>query len=395
MASRKEIAAPAGAEHNTLYVAIEISQKSWVVGVKSPASERIGLHSLGPADVEGLRDLIEIQRAKAERALEREVRVLCCYEAGYEGFWLARWLKQEMSIETVVLDPASLLVNRKAKQRKTDRIDAKKMVRALLAHDRGDAAVLSRVRVPNVEEEDRKRLLRERRRLVKERTSLTNSIKGLLKLQGVFDLDPRAKGFEAQFADVATAYGTPLAPRARQEIVRLKERLSLVERQIAEVEAERDGVARSGAKLSIADAPEGSDEEAAAKIAALTRLKGIGENDATLLTHEVFYRGFRNRRELASWIGMTPAPWASGDTQRDQGIGRDGPAWIRALIIQMAWRWLRYQPDSALSTWFEERTAGARGRIRKVMIVALARKLLIALWRFAETGLVPTGAKFA
>ncbi|MCY4497258.1 MAG: transposase [Rhodospirillaceae bacterium] len=156
------------------------------------------------------------------------MRALRCYEAGYEGFWLERWLDRKMSIETVVLDPASLLVNRKAKQRKTDRIDAKKMVRALLAHDRGDAAVLSRVRVPSVEEEDRKRLLRERRGLVKERTSLTNSIKGLLKLHRIFDLAPRAKDFEEKFGDVETAYGSPFPPRARREIGRLKKRLSLV-----------------------------------------------------------------------------------------------------------------------------------------------------------------------
>ena len=194
MPPSSDIVAPVGAEHNTLYVAIEISRKSWVVGIKSPASERIGLHSLGAADVVGLKDLIEHQQTKAERALGREVRVLCCYEAGYEGFWLARWLDRTMSVETVVLDPASLLVNRKAKQRKTDRIDARKMVRALLAHDRGDAAVLSRVRIPSVEEEDRKRLLRERRRLVKERTSLTNAVKGLLKLHGIFDLQPRRQG---------------------------------------------------------------------------------------------------------------------------------------------------------------------------------------------------------
>ena len=147
MPPSSDIVAPVGAEHNTLYVAIEISRKSWMVGIKSPASERIGLHSLGAADVVGLKDLIEHQQTKAERALGREVRVLCCYEAGYEGFWLARWLDRTMSVETVVLDPASLLVNRKAKQRKTDRIDARKMVRALLAHDRGDAAVLSRVRI--------------------------------------------------------------------------------------------------------------------------------------------------------------------------------------------------------------------------------------------------------
>ena len=321
------------------------------------------------------------------------MRVLCCYEAGYEGFWLARWLDRTMSIETVVLDPASLLVNRKAKQRKTDRIDAKKMVRALLAHDRGDAAVLSRVRVPSVEEEDRKLLLRERQRLAKERTSLTNLIRALLKLHGVFDLNPRAKGFEVKFAEVVTAYDSPLPPRARREIERLKKRLSLVQRQIAEVEAERDWVARAGAKLSIADAPEGSDAQTAAKITTLTRLKGIGENDAMVLIYEIFHRGFRNRRELASWVGMTPTPWASGDTQRNQGMSRDGPAWIRSHLIQMAWRWLGHQPESALSIWFENRTAGTRRRMRRVTIVALVRKLLIALWRFSETGLVPTGAK--
>lgn len=163
MPSRNEAVAAAGAERSTLYVAIEISAKSWVIGIKGPTSERIGLHSLGAADVNGLKDLVERQRAKAERALGRELDVLCCYEAGYEGFWLARWLDWAMSIETVVLDPASLLVNRKAKQRKTDLIDARKMVRALLAHDPGDAAVLTQVRIPSVEE-DRKRLIRERRR---------------------------------------------------------------------------------------------------------------------------------------------------------------------------------------------------------------------------------------
>ena len=280
MPPSSDIIAPAGAEHNTLYVAIEISRKSWVVGIKSPASERIGLHSLGAADVVGLKDLIEHQQTKAERALGREVRVLCCYEAGYEGFWLARWLDRTMSVETVVLDPASLLVNR--------------------------------------------------------------------KLHGIFDLQPRAKGFEARFAEVRTAYGSTFPPRARQEILRLAERFSLVERQIAQVEAERDAIVRQGEALAVPVAPEGSDAQAAARMATLTRLKGIGENDAALLTHEIFYRGFRNRRELASWVGITPTPWASGDTQRDQGISRDGPAWIRAQLVQMAWRWLRHQPDSAL-----------------------------------------------
>lgn len=386
---------PVFGETNTVYVAVEISCKSWVVGIKIPNRDRIGLHALPAADTDALKTLIEEQQAKAERVLGQQVRVLCCYEAGYEGFWLARWLDQFMSIETVVLDPASLLVNRKAKQRKTDRIDAKKMVRALLAHDRGDSSVLSRVRIPSVEQEDRKRLLRERNRLVKDRTSKTNSIKGLLKLHGIFDLDPRSKDFEARFNEVETAYGTPFPAQARKEILRILDRLQLIEKQIAEVEAERDEIARNGAKIAMADAVADSDEQVAVKIATLSQLKGIGANDATLLVNEVFYRDFRNRRELAGWVGIAPTPHASGDTERDQGIGGDGPGWIRANLIQMAWRWVRYQPDSALSKWFEERTAGAKGRMRRVMIVALSRKLLVALWRFCETGLVPTEAKLA
>ncbi len=395
MSTTNATAAPVFGENNTVYVAVEISRKSWVFGIKSPTRDRIGLHVLPAADTDALKTLIEEQQARAERVLGQQVRVLCCYEAGYEGFWLARWLDQFMSIETIVLDPASLLVNRKAKQRKTDRIDAKKMVRALLAHDRGDSSVLSQVRVPNVEQEDRKRLLRERNRLVKDRTSKTNSIKGLLKLHGIFDLDPRSKDFEARFNEVKTAYGTPFPAQARKEILRILDRMQLAEKQIAEVEAERDEVACKGATIAIADTVAGSDEQVAAKIATLSQLKGIGANDATLLVNEVFYRDFRNRRELAGWVGTAPTPHASGDTERDQGIGGDGPGWIRANLIQMAWRWVRYQPDSALSKWFEKRTAGAKGRMRRVMIVALARKLLIALWRFCETGLVPTEAKLA
>ena len=262
-------------------------------------------------------------------------------------------------------------------------------MRALLGYDRGDAAVLSRVRVPSVEGEDRKRLLRERQRLVKERTSLTNAIKALLKLHGIFDLEPRAAGFDVAFAAVTTAYGEPFPSRACQEIERLAERLGLVKRQIEAIEAERDAAVHHAVTVA------GGEARADASIAALTRLKGIGANDATLLMHEVFYREFRNRRELAGWAGLAPTPWARGDVERDQVIGRDGPAWIRAQLVQMAWRWVRFQPDSALSQWFQARTAGARGRMRRVMIVALARKLLRALWRYADAGLVPTGARVA
>ena len=393
MPPRNETAAPAALEHSTLYVAVEVSRTSWVVGIKGPGSARIGLHTLEPSDADGLVALIARQRARGARSVGGAVRVLCCYEAGYEGFWLARRLGREGSLETVVLDPASLPVTRKAKQRKTDRIDARRMVRALVAYDRGETTALSRVRVPSVAEEDRRRLLRERARLVKERTALSNTMGGLLKLHGIFDLRPRARGFVARLGAAKTAYGAPLPPRARDELDRLAERLALVERQIAAVEAARDAVVRQGRTVELSQAPAGSEAGAALKIATLAELKGIGKNDATLLTHEVFWRDFRNRRELASWAGITPAPWASGKVRRDQGISRDGPAWVRAQLVQMAWRWLRYQPDSALAKWYDERTRGAPKHVRKVMAVALARKLLIALWRFAETGLVPSGAR--
>ena len=210
-----------------------------------------------------------------------------------------------MSVETVVLDPASLLVNRKAKQRKTDRIDARKMVCALLAHDRGDAAVLSRVRIPSVEEEDRKRLLRERRRLVKEKTSLTNSIKALFKPHGFFDLDPRAKGLGPKFAEVRTGYGSPFPPRARQEIFRLVERLSLVQRQIAKVEAERNAVVRQShgfpapvaAPTRLSTAPPGPTTPT-------SRLRGRPQAQSekfSIGTNETFSVGIDGRTSRTSW----------------------------------------------------------------------------------------------
>ncbi|MCY3765700.1 MAG: IS110 family transposase, partial [Gemmatimonadetes bacterium] len=370
------------------FAAIELSGKSWVIGVKHPGSGKVGLHTLKTPDTRGLIALIERHREDALKKIGSTVRVLCCYEAGFEGFWLARCLETN-GYEMIVLDPSSLLVNRKARQRKTDRTDAKKMIRALLTHDRGDSQVLSRVRVPSVTEEDRKRF-------VKRRTSLTNTMKGLLRLQGITGVDPRNKDFSDRLGALKTGYGEPLGEAAQGELGRLRVHLELVQDQIDAVEAQRDKIVHQGKLVAGACANDcDSPDRTMARIALLTDLKGIGANDATLLVTEVFYRKFENRRELASWVGLTPTPWASGAVERDQGIGRDGPGWIRAMLVQMAWRWLRHQPDSALSKWFNDRCGGAKGRIRRVMIVALARKLVIALWRFAETGLVPDGAECA
>ena len=378
--------------HGTLYVAVEISRKSWVVALRPPDAERVGLHVLPPADAGALAALVE--RTCEDEAGRRghRPRVLCGYEAGYEGFWLARRLAQ-LGVETLVLDAASLPVARKGRRVKTDRLDATRMVRALVAHDRGDLFAVRAVRAPSVEEEDRRRLLRERHRLVKQRTMLVNAIRGLLMLHGIFDLDPRSKRFAEALEAARTGCGTPLPPGVRAEVRRTRAILAAVEAQIAEVEAERDRrVAQARCRATPDDAC-GNTDACDTMIARLSRLHGVGANDAALLAHEVFWRGFRNRRELAGWAGLAAAPSASGGGMRTRGIDKAGPPWVRAQLVQLAWRWLRHQPESALSVWYHRRAGEAQGRMRQVLVVALARKLLVALWRYATNGVVPDGAK--
>ena len=251
--------------------------------------------------------------------------------------------------------------------------------------------MLSPVRVPSVAEEDRRRLLRERRRLVKQRTMLTNSAKGLLMLHGVFGLDPRKRDFTERLDAARTGYGTPLPPGLQAEVRRTAALLAVVEGQIAEVEAERDRIV---ARAVSGAAPE-DEGEPGAMVARLVGLRGVGANDALLLAREVFCRGFRNRRELAGWEGLAPAPWASGERARGQGIDKAGPPWLRAQMVQLAWRWLRHQPRSALSRWYRARAGASGGRVRKVFVIALARKLLVALWRYATKGVAPDGAALA
>ena len=401
---------------HTVYAAVEVSRKSWVVALHAADAGRIGLHTVPAADAGALAGLLT-KRAREAAGRGVRPRVLCGYEAGYEGFWLARRLAQ-LGIETLVLDPASLPASRKARRAKTDRLDAAGMVRALMAFDRGEPGAVSPVRVPSVEEEDRRRLLRERRRLVGQRTMLTSSVKGLLMLHGVFDLDPRGKRFAEKLDAARTGYGTPLPPGLRAEVRRAGALLDVVEGQIAEIEAERDRIvarAVSGAapeaggegRAASGPAPEEEDGRiwagpapeddggSGAMIARLVRLRGVGANDATLLVREVFCRGFRNRRELAGWAGLAPAPWASGSVARSQGVARAGPPWLRAQMVQLAWRWLRHQPGSALSAWFRARAGVAGGRVRQVFVIALARKLLVALWRYATSGVAPDGAALA
>jgi len=387
---------PSMGEGTTLYVAVEVSDKSWVIGISSLADPaRVGMHTLGPTDTDGLMAKIE----KACSGAEDTPRVLLTYEAGYGGFSLARYLGKEAPwIDVVVCDPASLEVVRKAKRVKTDKIDARRMVRALRAWDQGEAEALSVVRIPTVIQEDAKRLLRHRERLVKERTGLGSTIKGLLKLQGIYGLNPRRSSFRVDLAEVRTAYGTPLPPGLYDEIVATHDRLLLVMTQLDEVEEKKAAQIKQAVIVPVRDlSDKQADPAVSAPVAALlVLLKGIGPNDALLLQNEVLYRDFRNRRELGSWAGLAPVPWASGGVENDQGISKAGQPLVRKHLVQMAWRWLRYQPDSAITIWFKQR-CGTRGDrlIRKRAIVAVARKLLVALWRYARTGLVPTGAVLA
>ncbi|WP_291298493.1 IS110 family transposase [Elioraea sp.] len=376
-----------------IFVSVEMSRSKWVVGVHAPDSDKIGIHTFDWGDAAGLLALIERARSRFSERLGVTPRVLCCYEAGYEGFWLHRVLTAA-GHRSLVIDPASLLVNRRAKRAKTDRIDARAMVRALMAFERGEDQVLSAVHIPTVEQDDQRRLMRERQRLVKERTAHSNRIKGLLMTQGIVGFDPRAGDSVQQLDQLRTGDGRALAPRLKEELSRELVRLRLVMEQLTAVEAERDAVARAASDEACASAVAITDRDAA-MIAALSRIRGVGTNDASVLVREAFWRGFRNRREIAAWSGFAPTPWSSGPTSRDQGITKAGPANIRAHMIQITWRWLQWQPDSRLSQWFQERTQGAMGRLRRIMVVALARKLLVSLWRYATTGLVPVGARVA
>ena len=380
----------APASSGTVYAAVEVSRKSWVVALHTGDTGRVALHTIPAADTAALAGLLHRARDALQRRHGPRPRVLCGYEAGYEGFWLARRLAR-LGVEALVLDPASLPASRKARRPKTDRLDAAAMLRALLARERGEPLAPGPVRVPSVAEEDRRRLLRERRRLVKQRTLLTNAARGLLMLHGVFDLDPRKGDFTERLEAVRTGYGTPLPPGLRAELRRTAALLAVVEGQVAEVEAERDRIVARAVSGAMPEEDGGSDP----MIARLVGLRGVGANDAVLLAREVFCRGFRNRRELAGWAGLAPAPWASGERARSQGIDKAGPPWLRAQMVQLAWRWLRHQPASALSLWFRARAGAAGGRVRKVFLIALARKLLVALWRYATQGLAPHGAALA
>ncbi|MBV9324676.1 MAG: IS110 family transposase [Chloroflexi bacterium] len=371
---------PTAGDTGTIFVAIELSQKSWLITLHSPDQGRMSRHRLEGGDHAGLLALIAKIGARAAQKLGSEPRVASCYEAGYDGFWLQRLLIAA-GINSFVFDPASIAVEQRARRAKTDRIDGELLLRTLMAYLRGEPRVVRLVRVPTVEQEDARRVSRERDRLVTEQTAHTNRIKALLRLSGLAVGTPLRRNWLSWLEQQHDWQGQPLPPHVLAEVRREHARLMLVREQLAALEQSQQAAQASAVPDAMAKRRE-----------QLQRLKGLGPAFATTLAGELFYKDFRNRREVASYCGLTPSPWKSGGIDREQGISKAGNPHVRQKTVELAWLWVRHQPNSALSRWFQARTLNAGKRARRIAIVALARKLVVALWRYLDTGLVPEEA---
>ena len=353
-----------------LYVAFELGDKSWKLslgdGVRAPS--RCTVVAGDTASV-----LTAIAKAKARCHLATDAPVRSCYEAGRDGFWLHRWLTGQ-GVANLVVDPASIEVNRRARRAKTDRLDSDKLLSMLMRYHASERRVWAVARIPTPEQEDERRVHRELGRLRQERTAHSNRIGSLLVLHNLRVERIGGRTWAQWWAQQAGQ----LLPGLRAEIEREFERLSLVARQIRTLEAQQERQVRSGAQPAIA---------------VLSRLAGIGIGSAWTLVKELFgWRQFHNRREVAGCLGLAPTPYASGTSEVEQGISKAGNKRARWLMVELAWSWLRFQPASQLSQWFNERFAGGGKRVRRIGIVALARRLSIALWRYLEQGEIPLGA---
>ena len=364
-------------EYSPLRVGVE-QEKSWLLAIQFPDREQPSLYPIAGGDAEGLMAKLTAARDRWAKTSGALPMITLCYEVGYDAFWLARLLKAR-GIECLVIDPGSLQVSRRGRRVKTDRVDVKTLLRTLIAWCRGERHVWSLVRIPSIDEEDLRRSHRERSRLVRERTAHINRIKGLLFAQGIRGINVKSRYKTLAVDKLVTADGHGLPPRLAGEIAREIRRLAMVQEQIAEIERERD------AAPTTCEATE-------RKRDLLSQLKSVGPTISAFLSREVYYRQFANQRQVGSFLGLTPSPYDSGEEERCQGISRAGSGHARAVMIEAAWLWIKHQPKSALTRWFVGRTAGQSKRVRKIMIVAVARKLAIALWRYVELGLVPQGA---
>jgi transposase len=361
-----------------LYVAFELSWNEWKLAFGTGPLDNPRLKSIGGRDTQAL--LREIAKAKKHFGLADDAPVHSCYEAGRDGFWLQRFLESH-GINNVVVDSASIEVKRRRRKRKTDRLDAGKLLSMLIRWHQGERNVWSVVQVPSVADEDRRQLHRDLLELKAERTQHSNRIKGLLAGCGL-----ALPNIDGKFADVLaklrTWDGQPVPKELQQRLLREHERWQLVDRQIKDVTNERARRIRTSTDTTVD------------KVRQLLRLRGIGPNSAWLYVMEFFgWRRIRNRKQLAALAGLTPTPHQSGDSAHEQGISKAGNRRLRTMAVEIAWCWLQYQPGSDLSKWYQKRFAKGSSRQRRIGIVALARKLLVAIWRFLETGQVPAGAE--
>jgi transposase len=367
-------------QDSTLVAVIEMSSASWLVGGLVPGLSREPRKKLSP-DPQALLRLLHQWCAEAAKAGHAIERICVAYEAGRDGVWLARWLRDQ-GIEAHVIHPTSIPVSREHRRAKSDRLDLALLQRGFLGWLRGERKHCSMVAIATREEEDGKRPLRERESLTAEATRLVNRMKSLLAVHGIRNFNVKLKKAGEKLSALKTAAGEALPPEALAELQRTFERLRLAKQQIAEIDARQE--------RRLEEAPQAGLNP---MILILARVFGVGQMTAEALVREVLYRPMRDRRAVARYAGLTGSPDESGKKRREQGLAKAGNGRVRRMLIQLAWRLLRHQPESALVKWYRERTADGRGDTRKVMIVALARKLLVAFWELVTTGKVPEGMK--
>lgn len=361
-----------------LYMAFELGRKKWKLGFTTGLGQKARQRNIAGGDIEAVR--AEIEAARRRFDLSPPARVVSCYEAGPEGFWLHRCLVAK-GIHNVVVDSASIEVNRRKRRAKSDGLDVQALLTLLIRHMMGERRVWSVVRIPAPEIEDARQLHRELATLTAERTRIRNRVRGLLGVQGV--AVRRWAKLREELERLRLWDGTPLAVHLRTRLEREVERLDVLGRQIRAIGKSMEAELQEAA---LAGSP-------AAMMQRLVALRGIGTQGSRVLVMELFgWRNFQNRREVGGSMGLTPTPYQSGDSCHEQGISKAGNVWVRRVAIQIAWGWVHWQPNSELSKWFTMRFATGGRRQRRVGIVALARKLMIALWRYAQGAPAPTGA---
>ena len=379
---RPEVSTAIRIDLGAIFVSLELSRSTWLVTSLSPGGrEKMSKHAVGGGDVAGLLTRFRLLQDRAQARTGKLYAVVVIQEAGLDGFWIHRALEVN-GIESHVVDPASIAVSRRHRRAKTDKIDGEALVRTLLAYKRGEARVCAMVTVPSPEDEDRRRICRERKVLVAERVEHGNRIKGLLFAQGIADYEPLRRDRRERLEELRTGDGRPLPPLLKAQIGRELDRLDLLSGQIKAVEEVRDALVATDKETQSRSTP----------AAMLLDIRGIGPEFAAILWSEGLFRHFDNRRQVAAYAGLAPSPWQSGSVNREQGVSKAGNPRLRTTLVQLSWLWLRHQPKSALALWFEERVKRTGGRFRKSAIVALARKLLVALWKYVTAGVIIEGA---